>query len=337
MNIIESGAINEKDKYNIQWEITHNCIYNCKYCFTYDRTIPENKLKKINPNNFTNSEPFFKSCIDTIDFLIDEPEYLYILITGGEPTLHPQLNFIVKYLYQKIQNIREVSIHTNLSLSTDKLNNLLKNVDKNRFTLFASYHSNFTNYNEFQKRVDILNKNDIKYKISVMMEPNRYDDLLYFVNNFKKDNGLEKYYNISMEPLYPIELQQYDEKYFELERVVNSETNKRGKTKDIYYIIQKEDGSIIREEYYLSEIKKLPKEYHNFCGMNCYKYRHLLIQPDRQISCRCADLSSKYKRMLCVFNNNKKHDFKNQINQASPCNYPNCIYRDGIRCIKKYK
>ncbi len=315
MEILESGSAN--CNYNIQWEITYNCNYNCKYC----------QVKNIIKNKY-NDIKHIDMCIKNINSIFDKKNSIFILITGGEPTLHPDILYIIKSV-NGIYGLKEFGLHTNLSLDNIKLLDILNVIkDKNIFNLFCSYHSKFIKDEIFLNKINILEQNNIKYHIALMLEHNEYDNIYKFINkylNLYPDN-INK---IKIQPLEPIEKQNYNKKYIDLENMININSNDQEK---IYYLI-KSNNNIYKEEYFLSEMKKLPLFYHSFKGMNCYKYNHLRINPYGFISNRCE----QKKSLDNIFLMNDINKFKEKINKPFICKNLYCSNRDDIRFIKKFK
>lgn len=327
MKILESGAINKEPNYNIQWEITHNCNYNCSYCHR--------------PYRYSLQKENIDKCVNILDHLPIEKNSLYVLITGGEPTLHKHLQYILERT-SNLNNLKKYALYTNLSCSEEYLNQIMKWVDTEKFDMFVSFHAEFAEYEAFQKRLDILNENNINYHIAVMLEPENYEKIIKFVNKYEKNNGnIDK---LQFHPLANIEDIHYTKEMLELEKKNEHHDIKIKGKKDIFYKIEKEDGSIVYEEYYLSEMKKLPKEYHIFKYMNCYKYHHLRINPLGFISARCDERDHDNKRQLlirkgdnyfCNSSPTKINDLYKKINKPVKCLKNCCFFRDDIRCILK--
>lgn len=323
MKIIESGGIQQD--YNIQWLITKYCNYDCYYCTAHER-FNKDKLKFFNYDSI-------KKYIKIIDNLPINNN-LKILISGGEPTLHPNINDIFEVLFEQLNNTLLIMLHTNLSLNIDKLIELISVVDKKRFMLFTTFHAKFADYYDFQKKIDILNKYNIKYNVSIMLEPDEFDKIFNFVNKFKTNNNEEVFKNLKLLPLEPIEYKNYDSKFLGLEKLNYTLDKLYSPIKDVYYIIEK-DNTIIKEEYYLSEVRKLPKFYHNFQGMKCYKYNHLIINPDGTINARCDNYDC-YKKKFLPFNKSIK-ELYNNIDKPFICHRSSCPDRDDLRFIKKFR
>ena len=98
--------LQEKSSSNhILWELEGRCNFVCKYC--YDSRVRNGVLKE-------------ETLEKWIQFLKDS-EYEYIHISGGEPTLHPQLEYIVHHLQNK-----KICLSTNLSGHLALLSDFIK-------------------------------------------------------------------------------------------------------------------------------------------------------------------------------------------------------------------
>ncbi len=300
--IIETSSLISNYKYHIQWEITHNCNYRCNYCFLQNDKNIKTNLKFSNRGllqktlNFLNNIPIEDNSID-------------ILITGGEPTLHPELLFIIDNL-NKISKIKSYKLYTNLSLNYVDLIKILDIVDKNKFILSVSYHAKYVDNKVFNQSIEILNYFNIKYHISIMMEQGYENKILML-----------KYKNVNYQPLENYEDQNYSK------HMIDIELKNKISLNDYYYILQ-DENNIYKEIYTEYQMKKLPLFYHSFKGMNCYKYNHLRINPYGNITYRC-----NYNNIL---NFNEKNIY-DKLDKVFICDKEYCVTRDDIRCIKKFQ
>ena len=131
--------------------ITTRCSLRCKHC---SNLIPcYKKQKDYDIDILTKSIKNFLECINNI---------VYIRILGGEPFLSNNLYKIIKVLL-KSNKIQRIEIVTNGTIipNDKKLTKLLRN---KRIIVCISEYS-FVNYN---KLVEYLSKNNIKYRIDKM-------------------------------------------------------------------------------------------------------------------------------------------------------------------------
>lgn len=106
--IVRHGHINAfyNDSLEVNWSLTDMCNYNCSYCFFHD-----SEKKKLNRSRFTTLEQL-KNAVDNIASL--KRSKYSIVLSGGEPTVHPHFAEILKYISLKIDNSAlEIVVITN--------------------------------------------------------------------------------------------------------------------------------------------------------------------------------------------------------------------------------
>lgn len=102
--------------------ITTSCNLDCIYCYMKPH---KNENMKLND---------FKRIIDELA----EESIFYILLSGGEPFLHPNIQEIIEYSCRKIN---EVSLVTNGTLISDDHIDFLKEIDTSNLSLQVSLDS----------------------------------------------------------------------------------------------------------------------------------------------------------------------------------------------------
>lgn len=138
--------------YSFTWEITKNCSFKCNYCTTYNNVFKEyssrEKIDKV--------LNFFKELSlqnDTNDILVE--------ITGGEPTLHPELYYICEQL-SSIDKLR-YNLLSNLSAPIDIYNDILNIPNSKLHRLCITYHENHFDLVDFITKYDkIISENKSK-------------------------------------------------------------------------------------------------------------------------------------------------------------------------------
>lgn len=155
-NLVLHGNVRYLERLtNINWRITSNCNFMCKYC---------------NIRNHKKEFPTLDFSKKIIDFIAKlEFERGIINLTGGEATTHPKFLDIIKYManrFSKENKQFEICLLTNLSKPIDyyeeffSICNEYQNVDPN---IFASFHKEFINLETFVDRYRHLK---IKYNIN---------------------------------------------------------------------------------------------------------------------------------------------------------------------------
>lgn len=163
-------------------------IFNYKYGYYEYLEIPITTMCSLKCKNCSNLIPYYKKpCDYDINIILKSiKEFLkcinnivYIRILGGEPFLSKNLYRTIRALVNS-NKVQRVEIVTNGSIvPSDKR---VINILKNRKVIVSISEYPFVNYN---KLVELLNKNNINYKIDKMKFWNNY-------GNTKKRNKSEK-------------------------------------------------------------------------------------------------------------------------------------------------
>jgi organic radical activating enzyme len=176
-NITQQINISNNNKFlNIHWIINTICNYKCEYCYAREDEENWNKLSN-------------KKIIELVlDNLRNMTEYFNITILGGEPTLHPHINYILEQL-NDIPNLKNIYLITNGSKKVINVEKLQLNV---------TYHPSQIKYDDFIQTLDksynltILLLFDINY----IDELNKITDLDFnFILNIKYKE--DKYVQLS--------------------------------------------------------------------------------------------------------------------------------------------
>ena len=137
------------------------CNYSCHYC----------PIKK---NEFASKETIFH----VIDFLSNiKDRDIEITLFGGEPTLHPQFEFIV----EKLSQFCTVTIFTNLSAKSELYNKI-------GCLLSVSYHPDMISAERFIDKLSKIDKSLIGF-INVM-DVNEYDSEVSKVCKYCRDEEI---------------------------------------------------------------------------------------------------------------------------------------------------
>ena len=111
ISIIDIIKLISKDKYIpmfATWELLDKCNFNCPFCYIVGHS--NNKIIR------------FAEIKKEIEVLIDKGLF-YVILTGGEPFLHP--DFLDIYLFLKKNGVL-VEIYSNLSMLSNKIINTFK-------------------------------------------------------------------------------------------------------------------------------------------------------------------------------------------------------------------
>ncbi|HLE09637.1 MAG: hypothetical protein A2504_07060 [Bdellovibrionales bacterium RIFOXYD12_FULL_39_22] len=145
---------NDSEALDINWALTNYCNYDCSYC--YNKT-----LMRRTPNKNAEYKVILKRlkmCQVCFDILLD----------GGEPTKHPNLQFILEEL-EKIDNCKQIEVHTNFTESIDYYYNL-RNITK--LNIKASYHPEY-HYNFIEKLKMAIAEKKNNFMVSVNLSSDK--------------------------------------------------------------------------------------------------------------------------------------------------------------------
>jgi MoaA/NifB/PqqE/SkfB family radical SAM enzyme len=138
--------------------------------------------------------------------LIDTPFIVYML--GGEPTLHPHINEIIKVL-DNIPNCIGVEFNTNLSRSLKFLNSIYTS---DKMSIRASYHPEYYDQRFLDKAIALKDK-DFSVHINITDDPDDWPLAISLVESLKAE-GVSYYFN----RLYSTDNREinYDATYYDL-------------------------------------------------------------------------------------------------------------------------
>lgn len=143
---------------SILWNITDKCNYKCNYC---------------------NAGNYIASNIDDIIQQLNELKGNNIVfLFGGEPTLHPQFNYILNSL--KIP----VGFYTNLHKDVSYLTNISK--------IICSFHNSFDTPINFSKKLQKLNEKGLSFSINVMLENDNMQTIYSYYKELLQKYGKHK-------------------------------------------------------------------------------------------------------------------------------------------------
>lgn len=144
----------------IYWVLTNACNYNCRYC-------PEHlKTGQINNSTYPTNENINHFIDEVIDKYL-QGRFLSVLLSGGEPTLHPMFKTIV----ERMAPLGYVEVTTNGSQSIRWWQEMEVLPSK----IVISLHPEFTNLDEINKLGIFLLKKNVKLNFNLMCDPKNWD------------------------------------------------------------------------------------------------------------------------------------------------------------------
>lgn len=198
---------------SIEVELTKRCNWNCKFCYNvwkYSKKTSE----------------YVDLPLDVYKKIVDESVdngCTLIRLSGGEPTLHPNFEEIIRYTSQKELRI---ALFTNASLISERNIKLLS--ENNIETILISLHGTEkvhnaitgtqNSYTNTLKKINQLIENNISVSVETILLGNVTDEQLIQLSKILMDLGVE---NWNLMP-YVATGAEYDEEYkFDFNRLPN--------------------------------------------------------------------------------------------------------------------
>jgi organic radical activating enzyme len=168
---VTSAGYKNYDSISFGWLITDWCNYKCSYCSSKGFLVEKFNREKYRTGLLV---PFKLKKLD-VDFKID--------LAGGEPTVHPYLNKILKDLVQ-IDRCKSIVINTNLSRSLRYYKGL---VNDNKIVISASYHAEHHNDEFIEKCIALKNRNIICH-INLIDKKEYWENIKTLIAQCKENN-----------------------------------------------------------------------------------------------------------------------------------------------------
>ena len=155
----------------VYWVLSDFCNQHCSYC-----------PKELHSGHFHSQGYPFKKDIDSLlDKLIDTSKQknkkIHISIAGGEPTLHPEL----PYILDRLKPHSFIEIITNGTRNVTWWETIKSLPDRIIITLHPEY------YNSKKTRIDELStflfNNKIDFQFNLMCHPNQWDTVMEILND----------------------------------------------------------------------------------------------------------------------------------------------------------
>lgn len=161
---VEHSSDKQSKIFKIEWNMSKRCNFQCSYCdeFTSDRKSPH--------------LPFdiAKKAIDKILSKLEDKQ-IKVNLTGGEPTVNPEFEKILSYMYEK--NI-DVGLITNGSRTLEFYKGIMPKLKSFIMSYHMEYHNREVlpvNILELKKFIEENNYN-IHFHVHMMMLPTMFDE-----------------------------------------------------------------------------------------------------------------------------------------------------------------
>jgi len=252
---IVSAGSKDFEEVSFGWLLTDWCNYDCSYCSSKGWLVDKFDRSKYRTALIV---PFRLKNID-VNFTID--------LAGGEPTVHPYLNEILKSLAD-INACKRIVVNTNLSRSLRYFKNLYKH---DKIMISASYHVEHDNEDFVKKCLELKNDNFVVH-INIIDNPIHWPAILKLIETCRAND-----INYAFNSLHSTEYKEinYTPECFEMFNDLNTTI------KDRYYYAY-EDGTT----EHLSSFEIKQKSLHKFLGYKCTTLKYQ-IQFDGRIVREC--------------------------------------------------
>jgi organic radical activating enzyme len=286
------------------WHLTNWCNYKCSYCPVL--TVITNNFKK------DDHAESYKSVLERLS-TIDHP--FKMCITGGEPTLNPNILEILEGL-AKLDNCHQIAVMTNLSRSVafyksiDDLGNKYPMYDNSKIVIMASYHPEYFN-DKFAEKAIELSKQIKRFQVSINFsdKPKNWDNTVSVLEMLKSNNIKMKptilSKNSNYHPIYVPKFYETFKKYLEESPWV------------VEVDVEFQDGTKTRMKDYEIEQQKL----HKFTGYMCTPIYYSI------------DIAGQIKN-ICTNNTIVGSLTKDNLVKKLPCPKDTCLSR---RLLTFYK
>jgi organic radical activating enzyme len=173
-NIIEAGQLGEMVVF--YWSIIDYCQWKCTYCCA--KGMMDDNLYRQGLSH--SAYKFVLHRLKKLDFNFT------IEILGGEPTLHPELPYVIDEL-QKIENCKDISLITNFAKGLD----YYLQFDKPNIEIHISYHVEYSKnlLNKIIKLKEQLKHARVLVEVILYPKQKYYQQMLDFIKGME-DNDI---------------------------------------------------------------------------------------------------------------------------------------------------
>lgn len=181
-------APNHRPSFLLDWEVTLKCNLDCGYCNEWGH---DNSTK----------HPQLAGCLKTIDFMFEyvdlymqyKPKWARFVVLnmyGGESLFHPDIVEIYEAVRAKYQEKYADKWHLTVNTTTNLIagHNVLGRLTGLIDYWVASYHTeaNDKQKKQFRDNLLFLKKNNSNVKVTVLMNPHKFDDSLSMIEFCKE-------------------------------------------------------------------------------------------------------------------------------------------------------
>jgi len=172
----EHSSSKQAQVFKIEWNLGKRCNFNCSYCdeFTHD-----NKSKHLP----------FEIAKNTIDKIVEKTQgkKIKINLTGGEPTVNPDIEKIIDYMYA---NNIDIGITTNGSRTFEFYKGIFPKLASIIFSYHMEYHKREVvpeTIVELKKLQETLD-NHVHLHVHMMMLPTQFEEAKLTIEYLQENN-----------------------------------------------------------------------------------------------------------------------------------------------------
>lgn len=173
---VEHSSPNQSKIFKIEWNLGKRCNFNCSYCDEYTH------------DNYSKHIPFdiAKKTIDKI-MAKTQNKKIKINLTGGEPTVNPDIEEIISYMYD---NNIDIGITTNGSRKLNFYQKILPKLASLIFSYHMEYHAREVLPENIVKIYNLAQqqKKYIHVHVHMMMLPTKFDEAINAFDFFKQNS-----------------------------------------------------------------------------------------------------------------------------------------------------
>ena len=259
MKVVKAGNTSY-DLFHFEWTLVNWCNFKCVYCSSKDFMVD----KWAKNNSISNYKL-------TLSRLKNFNSDFHIELYGGEPSLHPNINEIIKGL-TTIEHCKKIEIITNLSKPLKFWQELPKELK-----ICASYHVDFTDDDFITKIENIKKTHYIRVTVNLVDDETQWNKILTLIEQLKL---IDVEYNLHFLNNTSTWKSNYNSNFFKTFKPL--ERNLYEKKVIELYKYQFEDG-----EKELQDLEIYENGLHRFNGYKCNP-RFYSIQFDGSIKNMCT-------------------------------------------------
>lgn len=152
--------------FEINWELSYKCNYNCYYCYT------EQDTREV---TYAGAQFILKQIDKLFDVDLDVQKIFCIL--GGEPTIHPDFLKILDYISKNVKNFDSLVLSSNASRSESFHHDMAKIMQTDsRMVYSPTFHPSQGMIEDMVNKCLLVQSYGVSAPIKLMADINYFDD-----------------------------------------------------------------------------------------------------------------------------------------------------------------